>query len=231
MENQIEPIAKRIAPDIVEYVCPTCGWYDLSGVFREFLRFVDHLIQDYCFKYHPMLSQPLIQANGIVWFRKPGTNELILGLPVYRPDSPDWKVLLDSGQKLLPQAKWFLPDIADWLAVALISLNELCSLQTSSIITADKLVSLISTLEDKFQDQKNYLLRHEENLKQVGMDPKWLAKPGNQPNFVARSMAGARWGLTSSTSREMIRSVSKSERKEAFLKLKIPKERGWWEPQ
>src|SRR6266849_10187692 len=58
MENEQQPIANRISPTLVEYVCPKCGWYDLTGVFREFLPFVDHLIQDYCFKYHPMLSQP-----------------------------------------------------------------------------------------------------------------------------------------------------------------------------
>src|SRR6266849_8483660 len=99
MENEQQPIANRISPTLVEYVCPKCGWYDLTGVFREFLPFVDHLIQDYCFKYHPMLSQPLIQPNGTVWFRKPGTNDLILGLPRYSPDSADWRVLLEGGKK------------------------------------------------------------------------------------------------------------------------------------
>src|SRR5262249_23797916 len=164
MENQAEPIAKQVAPGIVEYVCPTCGWYDLSGVFREFLRFVDHLIQDYCLKYHPMLSQPLIQSNGIVWFRKPGTNELILGLPAYSPDSLDWKVLLGRGQKILPQAKWFLPDIADWLAIALITVDELNSLKTSSLITAEELTVLAKGLDERFQDQRSYLLKYEQRL-------------------------------------------------------------------
>src|SRR6266851_504354 len=178
MENEQQPIANRISPTLVEYVCPKCGWYDLTGVFREFLPFVDHLIQDYCFKYHPMLSQPLIQPNGTVWFRKPGTYDLILGLPRYSPDS------------------------ADWIAVALITLEELRSLQRSEIPTAEKLVSLVRSLNEEFQDQRNYLLNYEENLKEAGMDPKWLGKQGNQASFAARSMAGARWKLTSSSSRD-----------------------------
>ncbi len=107
--------------------------------------------------------------------------------------------------------------------MALITLEELRSLQRSEIPTAEKLVSLVRSLNEEFQDQRNYLLNYEENLKEAGMDPKWLGKQGNQASFVARSMAGARWKLTSSSSREMIRSVNETEREDAFLKLKIPK--------
>ncbi len=95
-----------------------------------------------------------------------------------------------------------MPDIADWIAVALITLEELRSLQRSEIPTAEKLVSLVRSLNEEFQDQRNYLLNYEENLKEAGMDPKWLGKQGNQASFAARSMAGARWKLTSSSSRD-----------------------------
>jgi hypothetical protein len=64
----------------------------------------------------------------------------------------------------------------------------------------------------------------------VGTDPKWTGKPGKQARFVARSMAGARWGLKSSSSREIIRLVKCSERKECFEKLKIRRLSFWWLP-
>jgi hypothetical protein len=138
---------------------------------------------------------------------------------------------LEPGQKMLPEAKWFLLDIADWIAVALVTLAELRFLQKSEIATAERLVTLVKSLGDEFQDQRNYLLSYEERLKEAGMDPKWSGNPGSQANFVARSMAGARWTLTNSSSREIIRSVNESERKDAFQKLKISTMRGWWLPE
>jgi hypothetical protein len=66
MPDQQEPVAKRIAANVVEYVCPKCGWYDLTGVFREFLPFIDHLIQDLALKFHPALSRPIV---SIKWCR------------------------------------------------------------------------------------------------------------------------------------------------------------------
>jgi hypothetical protein len=228
--NQQEPIAKRIDADLVEYVCPKCGWYDLSGVFRAFLPFVDHLIQDYCFGHHPLLSCPIIQHDGTVWFQKPGTNELILGLPCYSPASPEWKVLLSRGEKMLPAAKLFLPDIADWLEKALLSLEELDTLETSNILTAEKLASLVETLRPGFHEERDYLLSHKLTLVDAATDPKWTGKKGKQASFIARSVAGARWQVAASSSREMIRLTKPSVRMEAFRKLKIPCDRFWWLP-
>jgi hypothetical protein len=230
MPNEQEPIAKMLGDNLVEYVCPKCGWYDLAGVFNEFLPFVDHLIQDYCLVHHPLLSRPIVQPNGIVWFQKPGTNELILGLPTYEPNAPEWKVLLRNKEKLFPEAKLFLPDIARWLERALLSVDELNFIQTSNLQTAEKLVSLATGLTEEFREQRNYLLNQRDRLEGTGMDPKWTGKPGKQAAFIARSMAGARWGLTSSSSREMIRLVKPSERKDTLKKLKIPWHPFWWLP-
>jgi len=230
MSNEREPVAKWIEANLVEYVCPKCGWYDFSGVFRDFLPFIDHLIEDLCLKHHPMLSLPLIQADGTVWFRKPGTNELILGLPRYAPDSQEWKVLLTRGGKLVPQAKLFLVDIADWLERALLSLSELDTLKTSDILTSERLFTLVETLGERFQEQRNYLLNHRTALRDAATDPKWTGKQGKQARFIASSVAGARWELATSSSREMIRQTRQGDRKTVFAELKIPRDRFWWLP-
>jgi hypothetical protein len=230
MPDQRESVAKRITPNLVEYVCPRCGWYDLTGVFREFLPFIDHLIRDLALKFHPTLSQPMVQADGVVWFRRPGTSELILGLPPYSPDTSEWDTLLTKNEKLLPQAKVFLIDIASWLEHALIQIEELNDLKQSNIITADRLPRLISRLGDKFMDQRNYLLKYPDALDGVATDPKWTGKTGKQARFVARSYAGARWNLSSSTSREMIRTVNLETRREAMEFLKINSRSVWWDP-
>lgn len=120
MSNKPEPVAKRIQGNLVEYVCPRCGgWDGLCEVYRSFLPFVDHLIEHLCLAHLPQLSRPFVMSGLMgdhIWFRKPGKNDIIPGLPHYSPDSPEWRELLERGQKILPQAKFFLPDVADWLA-------------------------------------------------------------------------------------------------------------------
>jgi hypothetical protein len=179
---------------------------------------------------HPMLQNPRI-VDGEVWYQLPGTARLLAGLPNYSPEYPEWKELLEERRKIHPQAELFLPDISDWLEYALISLEELNAIRKSSIITAEILLTLVGTLDKKYEEQKEYLMEQKDKLEQTGIDPKWLAKPGNQARFVAHSMAGARWGLTTSSSREMIRIASKSQREAAFEKLKIPPRRFWWLPE
>lgn len=230
MPDQREPVAKKIAANTVEYVCPRCGWYDMTGVFREFLPFIDHLVQDLALKFHPTLSQPIVQASGIIWFQRPATNNLILGLPPYSPDSAEWEVLLSKNEKLLPQAKLFLGDIASWLEQALNEIEELNHVKTSNIETAEQLLLLVKQLGEQFQEQQTYLLKYPDSLRGVATDPKWTGKEGKQASFIARSYAGARWKLTSSGSREMIRTVDQAARKEAIRYLKLGSNSSWWHP-
>jgi len=99
------------------------------------------------------------------------------------------------------------------------------------MLTAEQVVKLVQTLTPEFQEQREYLLNYEEKLKHTGMDPKWLTGPGRQAGFIARSMAGARWGLSPSSSREMIRQMEQNPRGPSLRKLKIREERRWWEPE
>lgn len=142
-----------------------------------------------------------------------GSDKLVLPVPIH-----------------IGEAKLFLTDIADWLERALLSLEKLDYLQTSNILTAQKLVSLVESLEDEFKDQRNYLLSRRNALEEAATDPKWTGKKGKQASFIARSVAGARWDLATSSSREMIRLTKPSERKKAFEELKIPRDRFWWVP-
>jgi hypothetical protein len=232
MQNEEQPVAKRKQANLVdEYTCGLCGGYDLEGVFYGFLPLVDHLIHHLCLEQIRELSQPFHGANDEVWYRNPDTFEVIPGLPEYDPDSLAWKRFLTRGEKLLTQAKTFLPDIADWLEKALDSIEPLNSIAQSDVLVAEQLVKLSQGLSAEFQEQRKYLLRSEEKLKDVGMDLKWPKLPGRQARFVAESMAGARWSLTPSTSRELVRQIRRNSRGPTLRILKIGQERYWWEPQ
>ncbi len=178
------------------------------------------------------VGEPIILPDGRVWFQNVSRNKLILGLPNYSPESPEWNALLVKGQKMLPQAKLFLADIADWLEMALISIDEeLNFLAKSDVLTAEVLIARIGNLSHSYQDQQSYLQNYEEAIVGIGTDPKWTGKKGKQARFVARSFAGARWGLASSSSREMIRIIKPSEKKKAFEELRIPFRGFWWLPE
>jgi hypothetical protein len=231
MQNEGEPVAKRKEGSFVEYVCPVCGgWDGLCAVFPAFLLFVDHLIGHLCLKELRELSQPFPGASGEALFRNPDTYEVMHSPPEYRPDSLVWRQFLTKGQKLLPQAKVLLPGIADWLEKALASIEQLKSIKQSGLLAAERLVELVKELPAAFQEQREYLLGHEEKLKDTGMDPKWKSKPDEQARFVARSLAGARWGLKPSTSREFIRQATRSPRGSLLESLGLKKEGRWWEP-
>ena len=231
MQNEFEPVAKRNAGGVVQYVCQGCGGYQtLIGASDKFLPFIDHLIGDLALLEHPKLQSPR-RVGDQIWYQIPESNELICGLPPYNPASEEWKRLLEDGQKILPQAKFLLLDIADWLEKALASLEGLDSIATSDVLTAERVVQLVRTLMEEFQEQREFLLNYEEKLKDTGMDPKWLTRRGRQAGFIARSMAGARWDLSPSSSREMIRQTEQNPRGPSLRKLKIQGERRWWEPE
>jgi hypothetical protein len=231
MQNEEQPIAKRRQGNLVEYGCRLCGDYDREGVFYAFLPFVDHLIGDLCLRQLRELSQPFHGPNDEAWYRNPDTFDVIHGLPGYEPDSPPWKRFLKRGEKLLPQAKLFLPDIADWLGKALDSIEPLNSIAQSDVLVAEKLIKFSQELAPEFQEQREYLLKCEKKLKDVGMDPKWPRLRGRQASFVGESMAGARWRLTPSSSRELVRQIRLNSRGPTLRILNIRQERYWWEPQ
>lgn len=231
MQNEFEPVANRNEAGFVQYVCQLCGGHrTLIGASTKFLPFIDHLIGDLALLEHPKLKNPRLVGDQI-WYQLPESNEIIWGLPAYDPDSAEWKRLLENRQKILRQAMFFLLDIADWLEKALASLEQISSITTSNLFAADQLVQLVHTLAPEFQEQREYLLEFQEKLKDTGMDPKWLTGPGRQAGFVARSMAGARWGLSPSSSREMIRQMEQNPRGPSLRKLMIRDERRWWEPK
>jgi hypothetical protein len=231
MQNEFEPVANRDEAGFVQYVCQLCGGYrTLIGASTKFLPFIDHLIRDLALLENPKLREPRLVGDQI-WYQLPESNETIWGLPAYDPDSAEWKRLLANRQKILRQAMFFLLDIADWLEKALSPLGGLACLGTSDLLTAEQVVKLVKTLTPEFQEQRDYLLHYEEKLKDTGMDPKWLTGPDRQADFIARSMAGARWDLSPSSSREMIRQMARNARGESLRKLKIQAERRWWEPE
>ena len=231
MQNEFEPVANRNTAGFVQYVCQLCGGYrTLVGASDKFLLFIDHLIGDLAVLEHPKLQNPRLVGDQI-WYLLPGTNEMICGLPPYDPDAEEWKRLLENGRKILPQATFFLLDIADWLEKALSSQEQISSITTSDLFAADQLVQLVQALAPEFQEQREYLMKFQETLKDTGMDPKWLTTPGRQAGFIARSMAGARWGLSPSSSREMIRQMEQNPRGPSLRKLKIQNERRWWEAE
>ncbi len=231
MQNEGEPVAKRKEGNLVEYTCPRCGGYDLQGVFYAFLPFIDHLIGHLCLEQLRELSQPFPGASGEALFRNPDTYEVMHSPPEYRPDSPVWRQFLKKSQKLLPQAKVFLPDVTDWIEKALASIEQLESIKQSDLLAAEQLVELVKKLPAEFEEQREYLLKYEEKLKDTGMDPKWPKLPGRQATFVAESIAGARWRLTPSSSKEMVRQIRRNPRGPTLRSLGIRKERYWWEPE
>jgi hypothetical protein len=232
MQNEENRVAKPNEGSFVEYVCPVCGGWDrLGAVYSEFLSFIDHLIGDLCLLQLRELSQPFPGPNHEIWYRDPDTNEVIQGLPDYAPDSLAWKQLMEKGEKILPQAKIFLLDVADWLETALASIEEIGSILQSDILAADQLIKLVETLAPEFREQREYLLGHVEKMRETATDVKWPRRPGRQSEFVGMCMAGARWNLAPLGSREMVRKLRLNPRGPSLRKLGIRGERYWWKLQ
>jgi len=230
MSNQEQSAAKPTGVP-VEYVCPLCGgWDGLCAAFYAFLPFIDHLIDD-LFCLHERKHRRVFLSDGRVWYRDPKKNQLVADLPPYRPDAPEWMLLLGKGQKILPQAKIFLLDVADWLEKALASIEGLNALNHSDLFTAEALLRFAQGLSPEYQEQRDYLLGYRERLEQTGTDPKWLVRCGRQAGFVAQSIAGARWELSTTSSREMVRQLARNPRGKDPRMLKIQGERFWWDPE
>lgn len=232
MQNEENRIDKPKEGSFVEYVCPLCGgWNRLGAVFPAFLPFIDHLIGDLCLLELRELSKPFPGPNHETWLRDPDTNEVIQGLPEYTSDSLAWQQFMKKGEKILPQAKIFLLDVADWLETALGSIEELGSILQSDILAADQLIKLVKTLAPEVGEQREYLLGHVEKMTETATDVKWPRRPGRQPEFVGMCMAGARWNLAPLGSREIVRQTRLNARGPSLRKLGIQGERYWWKLQ
>jgi hypothetical protein len=232
MQNEENGVSKPKEGSFVEYVCPVCGGWDrLGAVFPAFLPFIDHLIGDFCQLQLSELSRPFPGPNHEIWYRNPYTNEVIQGLPDYTPDSLAWQQFMKKGEKILPQAKIFLLDIAEWLESALDSIEEIGSILQSDILAAGQLITLVETLAPEFQEQREYLLGHVERMRETATDVKWPRRQGRQSEFVARCMAGARWNLAPLGSREIVRQLRLNPRGPSLRKLGIQGERFWWKLQ
>jgi len=111
MQNDFEPVANPNAAGFVQYVCQACGGYQtLIGASDKFLPFVDHLIGDLALLKHPKLKNPCPGGDDEIWYQLPETNEMICGLPPYNPDSAEWKRLLENGQKIRDERRWWEPE-------------------------------------------------------------------------------------------------------------------------
>ncbi len=245
MKNQGEAAAKHSEGYFGKYKCRCCR---PSRPFILFLPFIDHLIlHEYMSKREPPEKPP--DMDDSLWChlearrRNPGkAPHLVEPLPPYWVSPLAWREPTKGRQRqVLPEQRRFLPYVADWLENALESLPALNNITESSILVADQLVELVKHFPEEFQEQRGYLLRYEETLKDTGMDQGWPPRPGEQPAFVAESMAGARRGLTPSTSREYIRQEKKAGTSKTLqlepgeLSLAdadtVRHEGCWWKPQ
>lgn len=173
--------------------CPICLQRNTpSSEFQRFLLFLEHMEEHLQPELQPVrkkkasrfvTEEDLVAFHfGVELLEKPKTNKA------------------DQARLLLA--------VSLWLQEALAACPELNSIETSNIKVADHLVELVKRLPDHFAEQRTYLLEHEDRLRDTGMDPKWPRKPGSQVEFVGRSMAGARWGVPPSSSREYIRRMN-----------------------
>src|SRR5262249_55252810 len=101
----------------------------------------------------------------------------------YEPNSHTWQALAER-ERILPQARFFLPNVAHWLEPALGSLAELNSIDKSSLLAADRLVELVKGMSQQFLEQRDYLCGYEQRLRGTGMDLKSPAGAGRRAWFV-----------------------------------------------
>jgi hypothetical protein len=216
VENQSENSAKAESEHFGGYECLWCGSPSAEGKWistRKFIGFIaliDHLI------YHHGEDPKKWEEAG----RKQDEN----------PYDPNvfWKTLdqLRHRKGPIQSAKEFLPSIADWLEAALASIPELDNTTEGNLLLANKLAAQVTQLPEMYREQREYLLAHKEQLRDAAMDPKWPHRRGNQSRFVAESVAGAKWGYRTTSSREFIR----KERPRTKSEIPVQRKEGrWWE--
>jgi hypothetical protein len=202
--------------------CPICVRNNAtSPEFKEFLSLIEHM-------------ETHLQAEPQPVRRKPGAYLTEADLLAFMHG---WEILEVPRRRIAPKAQVLLIPVADWLQEALATCPEINDILTSNLKVADQLVDLVGKLPEQFAEQRAYFLKYQDRLKETGMDPKWLRRPGGQVTFVAESMAGAKWGLSPSSSREYVRQVQPKKKStsptlamRAGLTDDLVKERTWWKP-
>jgi hypothetical protein len=172
--------------------CPICVRNNAtSPEFKEFLPLIEHM-------------DTHLQPEPQPVRRKLGTSltELDLIALTFGVD-----ILEVPKKKIADQAQVLLIPVADWLQEALATCPEINNVLTSNLKVADQLVDLIGKLPEQFAEQRAYFLKYEDRLRDTGMDPKWPRRRGGQVGFIAQSLAGAKWGLSPTSSREYVRQV------------------------
>jgi hypothetical protein len=202
--------------------CPICVQNKVtSPEFQEFLRFIEHMEEH---------LQPEARPKKKSSSRYVTEEELLaFSLGVELLEVPKGKIADKAGLLVL---------VSLWLQEALAACSELNNIRTSDLKVADQLVDLVRTLPDDFAEQRTYLMQHQDRLREAGMDPKWPRRPGSQVGFVADSMAGARWSVPPSSSREYIRRINPKRKSlnrgvaaRAGLLDDLVKEAVWWNPE
>ena len=212
MQNHEEEAAKK-EEGVFWRECPIC-----AQEFKDFLPLIKHLEE-----HRRRESQRIkIELGADDYLQKAIAREFFQGTET------DRNILRPTGgaakRKFAADAKGLLVAVANWLQEALMTFSDINSLLTSDVKVAERLAGFASRLPDVFREQRDYLLKHRERLKETGMDPKWPRKAGSQIRFVAESMAGAEWNLSPSTSREFIRQTK-------LRKGAIPgMPQRWWDP-
>jgi hypothetical protein len=197
MKNQEERGAKEEG-EMFWRTCPIClGGNAASPRFKDFLPLMRHMAEHFC-------DREMVPSAC--------SNDVLL-IPQRR-----------SKQKFPPKAKLLLAQVADWLEKALNTFQEINSIGTSDVKTADQLVDLTRQLPDQFGEQREYLLKHKDKLRGTGMDPKWWTTPGRQTRFIAEWLAGAEWDLQPSVSREFIRQCKPRRGARPGM------DQQWWDP-
>ncbi len=222
MKQQANTAAKTVNKRFWR-TCPICVQNKVaSPEFQEFFRFIEHMEEH---------LQPEVRPVKKKSSSRYVTEEELLAfsLGVELLEVPKGKIADKAG---------LLVVVSLWLQEALAACPELNNIRTSDLKVADQLVDLVRTLPDDFAEQRAYLMQHQDRLREVGMDPKWLRRPGSQVGFVADSMAGAKWGVPPSSSREYIRrfnpktkSMNRGVAARAGLLDDLVKEGAWWNPR
>lgn len=221
MEEQENTAAKRKKREFWQK-CPICVRNKAtSPEFREFLPLIEHM-------------ETHLQPEPQPVKRKPGAT--LTELDVLALQS-GWDILDVPKKKIADQAQVLLVFVADWLQDALATCPEINNILTSNLTVADQLVDLVGNLAEQFAEQRAYFLKYEDRLRDTGMDPKWPRTRGSQVGFIAQSMAGAKWGLSPSSSREYVRQIQPKKRStsptltmRAGLIEELGKEGTWWKP-
>src|SRR6266571_6111573 len=155
MQNQEEKAAKKGA-QLFWRKCPIC-----AQEFKDFLPLIKHLEE-----HRRRESQRIkIELGADDYLQKAIAREFFQGTET------DKNILRPTGgaakRKFAADAKGLLVAVADWLREALMTFSEINTLLTSDLKVAAQLADFASRLPDVFREQRDYLLKHREQLQET----------------------------------------------------------------